>query len=167
MRRPSRGQISVWCSFPVALPPAINFIRSGMIVLKFFLKEKTDMNRKLLAISLLIALAAVLYAQSSQAIKVSGYLIDNACADSAKELGAKAKTHATSCALMDSCETSGYSLVTDDNKRYKLNDKGDGMAAELLKSTKTEKGVKVAVEGNYNGSVLDVTKISEVTAPLN
>ncbi|HYW73301.1 MAG TPA: hypothetical protein VE961_19930 [Pyrinomonadaceae bacterium] len=125
------------------------------------------MYRKFLAISLLIGLAAVLYAQSSTSIKVSGYLIDNACAESAKELAAKAKSHAVSCALMDSCESSGYSVVTDDNKRYKLTEKGDGMAADLLKNTKTTKGVKVAVEGSYDGSVLDVTKISEVSAPIN
>ncbi|HYX27640.1 MAG TPA: hypothetical protein VE863_03660 [Pyrinomonadaceae bacterium] len=53
---------------------------------------------------------------------------------------------------MDSCETSCYSVVTDDNKRYKLTEKGDGMAAELSKSSKTAKVVKVAVEGNYNGT---------------
>jgi hypothetical protein len=125
------------------------------------------MNRKVLAIGLLIALGAIVYAQSSTSIKVNGYLIDNACADSAKELAGRAKTHSVSCALMDSCEKSGYSVVTDDNKRYTLTEKGDGMAADLLKNTKTTKGVKVAVEGSYNGSVLDVTKISEVTATSN
>ena len=68
---------------------------------------------------------------------------------------------------MDSCETSGYSVVTDDNKRYKLTEKGDGMAADLLKNSKTAKGLKVAVEGNYNGTELDVTKLTEVTASSN
>ena len=119
------------------------------------------MNRKLLAMSLLIALAAVLYAQSSKPLTVTGYLVDNACSEG-KDV-ARAKNHTTSCALMDSCEKSGYSVVTEDNKHYKLSEKGEGMAAELLKNTKTAKGVKVAVEGNYNGTELDVTKISEVT----
>ena len=126
------------------------------------------MNRKLLVIILSLAFAAMLYAQSSTAIKVSGYLIDNACADSAKgELGARAKGHTVSCALMDSCEKSRYSVVTDDNKRYKLNDKGEGMAAELLKNTKSTKGVKVAMEGTTNGDEVDVTKLTEVTTPAN
>jgi len=126
------------------------------------------MNRKLLVIILSLAFAAMLYAQSSTAIKVSGYLIDNACADSAKgELSTRAKGHTVSCALMDSCEKSGYSVVTDDNKRYKLNDKGEGMAAELLKNTKSTKGVKVAMEGNTNGAEVDVTKLTEVTTPAN
>jgi hypothetical protein len=68
---------------------------------------------------------------------------------------------------MDSCEKSGYSVVTDDNKRYRLNEKGEGMAAELLKNTKSTKGVKVALEGNSNGDVVDVTKLTEVTAAAN
>ena len=126
------------------------------------------MNRKLLVIILSLAFAAMLYAQSSTAIKVSGYLIDNACADSAKgELATRAKGHTVSCALMDSCEKSGYSVVTDDNKRYKLNEKGEAMAAELLKNTKSTKGVKVALEGNYNGDVVDVAKLTEVATPAN
>jgi hypothetical protein len=126
------------------------------------------MNRKLLVVILSLAFTAMLYAQNSKAIKVTGFLIDNACADSAKgELGTRAKGHSVSCALMDGCEKSGYSVVTEDNTRYKLNDKGEGMAAELLKNTKSTKGVKVALEGNYNGSEVDVTKLAEVTAAPN
>ena len=126
------------------------------------------MNRKLLVVILSLAFVAALYAQNSTAIKVSGYLIDNACADSAKgELSTRAKGHSVSCALMDNCEKSGYSVVTEDNKRYKLNEKGEGLAAALLKNTKTTKGVKVALEGNYNGSEVDVTKLTEVGEPIN
>ena len=125
------------------------------------------MNRKLFVIVLSLAFAAMLYAQGSKPIKITGYLIDNACADGAKELGSRAKGHSVSCALMDNCEKSGYSVVTDDNTRYKLNDKGEGMAAELLKNTKTTKGVKVDLEGNFNGAEVDVTKLTEVTTPAN
>jgi len=125
------------------------------------------MNRKLFVVILSLAFAAMLYAQDPKAIKVTGYLIDNACADGAKELNSRAKGHSVSCALMDSCEKSGYSVVTDDNKRYKLNEKGEGLAVELLKNTKTTKGVKVDLEGNYNGAEVDVTKLAEVTEPIN
>lgn len=114
-----------------------------------------------------LAFAAIVYAQNSKPLTVTGYLIDNACAESAKDLGTRAKGHTVSCALMDSCEKSGYSVVTEDNKRYKLSEKGEGLAAELLKSTKTTKGVKVTAEGNYNGSEFDVTKLTEVTASSN
>jgi hypothetical protein len=125
------------------------------------------MNRKLFIIALSLAFAAMLYAQGAKSIKVTGYLIDNACADSAKDLGARAKAHATSCALMDSCETSGYSVVTDDNTRYKLADSGNDKAAEILKNSKTQKGVKVVIEGEYNGSTLDVKTISEAVDTVN
>ena len=125
------------------------------------------MNRKLIVIVLSLAFAVVLYAQGAKSIKVTGYLIDNACADSAKDLGAKAKTHSTSCALMDSCETSGYSVVTDDNKRYELTSTGNDKVAELLKNSKTQKGVKVVVEGEYDGSKLDVKTITEATESVN
>jgi hypothetical protein len=124
------------------------------------------MNRKLLVVILSLACAAMLYAQSSKPLTVTGYLIDNACEDSAKD-ATRAKGHTVSCALMDSCEKSGYSVVTEDNTRYKLTEKGDGMAAELLKKTKTTKGVKVTAEGNYNGSELDLTKLTEVVASGN
>lgn len=120
------------------------------------------MLKKPLAIAFALAFAAVVYAQSSQSIKVTGYLIDNACADSAKELVTRARIHTTSCALMDSCETSGYSVVTEEKKRYKLTDASNDKAADLLKNTKTQRGVKVVVEGEYNGSVLEVKTISEV-----
>ena len=125
------------------------------------------MNRKLIVIVLSPAFAMMLYAQGAKSIKVTGYLIDNACADSAKDLGAKAKTHSTSCALMDSCETSGYSVVTDDNKRYELTSTGNDKVAELLKNSKTQKGVKVVVEGDYDGSKLDVKTLTEATESIN
>jgi hypothetical protein len=125
------------------------------------------MIKKLSAIVLALAFAVVLYAQGAKSIKVTGYLIDNACADSAKDLGARAKTHSTSCALMDSCETSGYSVVTDDNKRYPLTDAGNDKAAELLKNSKTQKGVKVVAEGEYDGTKLDVKTLTEATETVN
>src|SRR2546423_4002531 len=125
------------------------------------------MNRKLLVITLTLAFAAMLYAQGDKSVKVSGFLIDNACAGSAKDIGTRAKGHSTSCALMDNCEKSGYSVVADDNKVYKLDDKGNGDAAGLLANTKTQKGVKVAVEGTVEGDVLHVTKITEVADAIN
>src|SRR5438046_5843783 len=125
------------------------------------------MNRKLLIIILSLAFAVVVYAQGSKSIKVTGYLIDNACADSAKDLGAKAKTHSTSCALMDSCETSGYSVVTLDNKCYELTSTGNDQVEELLKNSKTQKGVKVVVEGEYDGSKLDVKTLTEAVEEIN
>ena len=123
------------------------------------------MNRKILAITLTLLFVVVLYAQD-KSVTITGNLIDNACAESAKDLDTKAKNHPTSCALMDSCETSGYAVYAD-HKLYKLDEKGNGSAAELLKSTKTLKGLKVSVEGTVDGDTIHVTKLTEVTAATN
>ena len=123
------------------------------------------MNRKILAITLTLLFVVVLYAQD-KSVTITGNLIDNACAESAKDLDTKAKNHPTSCALMDSCETSGYAVYAD-HKLYKLDEKGNGSATELLKSTKTLKGVKVSVEGTVAGDTIHVTKLTEVTAAAN
>ena len=124
------------------------------------------MNRKLLAIALSLAFAAMLYAQGDKSVKITGYLIDNACAESAKDLGTRAKNHSTTCAMMDTCEKSGYAVYAEDNKLYKLDEKGNDSAADLLKNTKTKKGLKVAVEGTVDGNTIKVTKLTEVTEAI-
>ena len=124
------------------------------------------MNRKLLAITLSLLFAALIYAQGNKSVTITGNLIDNACAESAKDLETRTKNHSTKCALMDSCETSGYAVYAD-HKLYKLDEKGNSSAEEVLKNTKTEKGVMVAVEGTVEGDTIHVTKLTEVTAATN
>ena len=125
------------------------------------------MIRKISVLTIVIFMAAMLYAQGDKSVKISGYLIDNACAESAKDLGARAKNHPTSCALMDGCEKSGYAVYAEDNKLYKLDDKGNESAADLLKNTKTKKGLKVLVEGTVDGETIKVTKLTEVMEAAN
>ncbi len=124
------------------------------------------MIRKVFALTTIVLLAGVLFAQE-KTVTITGNLIDNACAESAKDLGARAKNHSTSCAMMDGCEKSGYAVYAADNKLYKLDDKGNDLAAGLLKSTQTKKGVKVSVEGTVNGDTIKVTKLTEVTDAVN
>lgn len=120
------------------------------------------MTRQLLVITLSLLFAVILYGQG-KSVKITGNLIDNACAESARDLDTTAKNHSTSCALMDSCETSGYAVYAD-KKLYKLDEKGNGSAADLLKSTKTAKGVRVSVEGTVEGDTIHVTKLTEIAA---
>jgi putative cofactor-binding repeat protein len=124
------------------------------------------MIRKIFALTTIVLLAGVLFAQD-KTVTITGNLIDNACAESAKDLGARAKNHSTSCAMMDGCEKSGYAVYASDNKLYKLDDKGNESAADLLKNTKTKNGVKVSVEGTLDGDTIKVTKLTEVTAAIN
>jgi len=124
------------------------------------------MSRKLLPIVLLFMFSTMLYAQGDKSVKISGYLIDNACADSAKDLDARVKNHSTSCARMEACETSGYAVYAD-HKLYRLDEKGNTSAKDLLKNTKTQKGVRVAVEGTVEGDTIHVTKLTEVVDTTN
>src|SRR5256885_17025663 len=103
------------------------------------------MIRKVFALTTVVLIAGGLFAQE-KTVTITGNLIDNACAESAKDLDTRAKNHPTSCALMEKCQSSGYAVYAD-HKLYKLDDKGNDSAADLLKNTKTTKGVKVAVEG--------------------
>ena len=124
------------------------------------------MIRKVFALTTVVLIAGVLFAQE-KTVTITGNLIDNACAESAKDIGARAKGHSTSCALMDGCEKSGYAVYAADNKLYKLDDKGNDIAAGVLKNTKTAKGVKVSIEGTVDGTTIKVTKLSEVTDAIN
>src|SRR5881628_1585052 len=129
-------------------------------------RRPNAMTPKILVITLSLLFAAMLYAQGNKSVTITGNLIDNACAESAKDLDTKAKNHSTSCALMEKCQSSGYAVYAD-HKLYKLDDKGNDSAADLLKNTKTTKGVKVAVEGTVEGDTIHVTKLTEVTESVN
>jgi type 1 fimbria pilin len=131
------------------------------------------MIRKVFALTTIVLLAGVLFAQD-KTVTITGNLMDNSCADGAKDIDARAKNHSTSCALMPDCEKSGYAVYGADNKLYRLDDKGNDLAAGVLKNTKTTKGVKVSVEGTLDGTTytvgktyLKVTKLTEVGEPGN
>ena len=119
------------------------------------------MTRKLFAIGIILTVACVLYAQDNKSVKISGYLIDNACATAAKDLATRVKNHSTSCALMPDCAGSGYAVFSE-GKLYKLDKAGNESAEGLLRDTNTKKGVMVAVEGTLEGDTLHVTKLTEV-----
>ena len=91
----------------------------------------------------------------------NGYLIDNMCAGALAKNAERVKKHKTSCALMPSCEGSGFAVYSD-GKLYKLDEAGNKSASELLKATETKDGVTVAVEGTVEGDTVHVTKLTEV-----
>jgi hypothetical protein len=124
------------------------------------------MIRKVFALTIVALMAGVLFAQE-KTVTITGNLIDNACAESAKDLDTKAKNHSTSCATMDGCEKSGYAVYASDKKLYKLDDKGNDIAADVLRNSKTAKGVRVSVEGTLDGNTIKVTKLTEVTDVVN
>lgn len=110
------------------------------------------MNRILLCL-LFLSLAGPLAAD-----QVEGYLIDKACAAKATTPEA-AKAHTKDCALMPSCQSSGYGVVTADGKFLKFDAGGDRMAAKVLGFTGRADGLKVAVTGEVQGNMLIVKAI--------
>jgi len=123
------------------------------------------MIRKVLPLLVVLALMAGALIAQEKSVTLTGYLIDNACAASHasdKTFATWVKTHGTSCASMESCEKSGYAVFADD-KLYKLDEAGNTSAAELLKNTKSKKGLHVKVEGTVDGDTVKVTKLTEVT----
>ena len=119
------------------------------------------MFRKVSLVAVAVVLAAAFaYAQGEQkTLKVTGYVIDNMCAEM-HGTEAEASKHPNACALMEACEKSGYAVVAGE-KTYKLDAEGNKLAAEALKAAKTKKGLKVDVEGTLEGEILHVAKLAE------
>ncbi|HWP42847.1 MAG TPA: hypothetical protein VNO14_06410 [Blastocatellia bacterium] len=124
------------------------------------------MTRRSLVICLVLALAGTVYAAVSENVKLTGYVVDNACAarSAGDNVVEKVKAHTVKCAAMPNCAKSGYSIVTADGKVYKLDDTGNAKVAEILKNTKVEKGLSVNVEGMVEGDTIKVASISEAAA---
>ena len=117
------------------------------------------MIRKVSLAAVVVALVAVfaLAQGESKTLKVTGYVVDNMCAEMHGSED-EAKKHPNSCSLMPGCEKSGFAVVAGE-KTYKLDAQGNKLAAEALKAAKTEKGLKVSVEGTLEGDTLHVATL--------
>ncbi|MEA3011690.1 MAG: hypothetical protein QOD42_235 [Sphingomonadales bacterium] len=121
------------------------------------------MIRKVSLVAVAVALTAVFaLAQegAKMSIKVTGYVIDNMCAEGMHGSPEDAQKHPNACALMAACEKSGYAVVSGE-KTYKLDAEGNKLAAEALKAAKTRKGLKVEVEGTLEGDTLHAARLAE------
>jgi hypothetical protein len=118
--------------------------------------------KRVLGLGLIMLMSVVALAADKKDVKLTGYVIDNAC--SARAAGDtaldKVKAHSTKCAQMPACAKSGYAIFAD-GKLYKFDEDGNKKVAELLKNTKAEKGFGVSVEGTVENDILHVTKIVE------
>ena len=99
---------------------------------------------------------------------MKGYLVDKMCAvgmakKAPDEAMAKAEKHTKSCALEESCQESGFGLMSA-GVWYKFDDNGDKQALALLNKTDKTSGIMVAVTGVHDGDVFKVTSIKEVKA---
>jgi hypothetical protein len=123
------------------------------------------MMQRVFLIGLVVLLARVVIAdEKSETVKINGYVVDNMCAAAHKDdkdVLETVKSHPKECALMEDCVQSGYAVLTEDGKFYKLDEAGNKKVVELLKKTKSENGLAVTVEGTIEGNTLHVKNISE------
>jgi len=81
-------------------------------------------------------------------------VVDVACS---KKVAANADSHTRECAL--ACETSGFGIVTADNKFLKFDAEGnEKVLAELKASDKTDH-LRVNVTGEVKGDTIKVTSV--------
>jgi type 1 fimbria pilin len=122
--------------------------------------------RKSLILALVMAFAGAAYAANKgKDVTLTGYVIDAACAAkhaNDANVADEIKTHSKGCALSAGCVASGYKLYAD-GKLYTLDKAGSGKVEALLKSTSSEKGLQVKVEGSLDGDNLKVKSIAEVS----
>jgi hypothetical protein len=93
-----------------------------------------------------------------------GYLVD---ANSAREIMKdsinamkNASEYARSSALKEENQNAGFGIVVE-GKWLKFDRGGDSKAAELVKATTTEKGIKVTVSGRLDGQSVAVLSLKE------
>jgi len=120
-------------------------------------------------LSLVLMMTGVVFAADHHAkdVQIEGYVVDNACAAGIFKEGGKgaegAKGHTRACSLMPGCAKSGYSVYAD-GMLYKLDEESSKKVADVLKSSKNEKGVQVKIEGTAEGDKLTIKTVSEVEA---
>ena len=100
---------------------------------------------------LLLTAASALFSICAFAETWTGTLVDVMCK------GKDLSSHTAKCAM--NCAKSGYGVVLSDGKFVKLDEGGNAKALAALKSTNTEKDLKVKVSGTLDGDTVKVSAI--------
>ena len=108
-------------------------------------------------------------AVSAAPTTVQGVLMDRECSAKAEVRvvpGARleggilvAYAHTRQCALMPSCQKSGYGVFTYDNKFLTFDAAGSQKALAALKASKKEDDLKVEVTGEIQGDTIKVASL--------
>ena len=119
--------------------------------------------------SILIALTALLVlgsytnlvrADDEKKSAVTGVLIDQMCGAkmmSKEDPQAAAAKHAKSCAMKESCASSGFAVISG-KKMYKLDENGAKLAKDYL--AKDENKTLVTVNGDVKEDMIEVSSIT-------
>ena len=139
--------------------------------MSFRLVEGTSFR---LAVRILIAISGIAglwigSAASAAPATVQGVLMDKECSSKAEVRvapGARieggmlaAYVHTRQCALMPSCQKSGYGVFTYDNKFLSFDAAGSQKAVAAIKASKKEDDLKVEVTGEIQGDTIKVASL--------
>lgn len=111
---------------------------------------KRNLFCSLATIALLLSLVITAVA-SGEKTKLTGYITDKKCS-------ARGAAHTRDCTLK--CKDGGLGLYVD-GKFYEFDENGTEQAIKLMEASKSEKVLKVTVEGELDGMKLMVSSIVE------
>ncbi|HZS04760.1 MAG TPA: hypothetical protein VFD58_07990 [Blastocatellia bacterium] len=114
-------------------------------------------------IAALLVIASVAWAHEK--VKLSGYVVDVACAseharDAAADAVKFAAEHTKECGLMDDCVKSGYGIFAD-GQWLPFDAKGNELAKALFEKSGKKDHITATVEGMKHGGKLMVEKLTE------
>jgi hypothetical protein len=137
------------------------------------------MKKVVLFVVVLVAIVAIgaLAIGKGKSEVYKGYLADVLCATSPNGIandGTNMKTepekHTLGCALAPPCAASGYGLEINEGTAmsknyvfYKFDQKGNDLAAKILKNTKKKDHLSVEVKGMKEKGMIKVISMKEIT----
>ncbi len=96
-----------------------------------------------------------------RAAEIQGVIADwNCTAAMVRDGREKTLKRKRACSLMKNFNRSGYGLITDDKKFYRLDDNGNKQARLLLKNSPDKDNLRVIVTGEVEGDAMKVTNMS-------
>jgi hypothetical protein len=131
-----------------------------------------------IAIIAILLISTILPAQNSggmgsksgtKEVTYHGFLVDAMCAkgiSSKPDAMAKAAEHTKSCALEESCQSSGYGIFSD-GIYHKFDVKGDEKALSLVNKSSKTKGLAIEVSGIQEGDVFTLSSIKEAKSKMS
>jgi hypothetical protein len=129
------------------------------------ISKGSETVKQILGLVMMVALAAAAAMAgnpSNKQTKISGTLVDVACAteQAKKQKPDFAAKHDKECLTMAECVKSGYALLTPDNRVVKFDAKGNEQARKLLAETKKEQDFKATVTGTVQGDTIEVATLA-------
>ena len=97
----------------------------------------------------------------SEAVTLTGHLIDTHCARHADNVDEAAEGMGKSCLLSPACLKSGLGLVAD-GTWYTFDANGTALAEKVVRKSKDTKGLFVEVKGTVDCDALTVSSVVEV-----